>query len=253
MNCAETDRLLDAYVYGELDLAHHAEVEAHLRSCAACASAADSAGARKEALRERLTRFTASAALADRVRQSLEIPGVTSPAGTARRLRIFWSGAGLAAGLAASLMVGFVWGGARDRSRRVVDEAAADHVRSLMADHLTDVASSDRHTVKPWFAGKLGFSPTVIDLADAGFPLVGGRLEEIDRQEAAALVYRRRQHVINLLIWPAEPRRVDPGSGRRSGYQTNAWVEDGFNFLAVSEIPADELAEFAGLLRSRTP
>ena len=113
-----------------------------------------------------------------------------------------------------------------------------------MADHLTDVASTDQHTVKPWFAGRLAFAPPVPDLAGGGFPLIGGRLDEIAGQPAAALVYRRRQHVVNLLVWPAATGAVGGGRRRRNGFQTEAWSRDGLNFVAVSEIPAGELAEF---------
>ena len=114
-----------------------------------------------------------------------------------------------------------------------------------------DVVSTDRHTVKPWFAGKLDFSPPVVDLADAGFPLAGGRLDEIDGRTAAALVFRRRLHAINVFIWPASGSAA-PGSASANGYAARGWTQGGLNFLAVSEIPASDLEQFAQDFRKRT-
>jgi len=249
MNCDDTRRLLDADVDGELDLARHLEMAAHLQSCRDCAQAAEASRARAAALREHLTRFPASPALADRIRQSLPARSARNPAPAWN----FWRLAGGAAALAACVAIGFGWGTGRARSVRMADEAVADHVRSLMVSHLTDVASTDQHTVKPWFAGKLEFSPPVVDLAIAGYPLIGGRLDEIAGQPAAALVYRRRQHVINLLIWPAAAGSVGAGRHRRDGYEAESWTQDGLNFVAVSEIPAAELADFVALYRARVP
>ena len=122
-----------------------------------------------------------------------------------------------------------------------------------MVSHLTDVPSSDQHTVKPWFAGKLDFSPPVVDLAAAGFPLAGGRLEHIDGRTAAALVFHRRQHAINVFIWPAITGSVPTRQADRNGYHAESWSQDGLNFLAVSEIPAAELSQFATAFRTARP
>jgi anti-sigma factor RsiW len=135
----------------------------------------------------------------------------------------------------------------------LIDDAISDHVRSLQAQHLTDVASTDQHTVKPWFAGKLDFSPPVVDLASAGFPLTGGRLEHLDGRPAAALVFHRRQHAINLFIWPAGAGVLSPRSTERDGYNATTWSHAGLNFLAVSEIPATELKQFADAFRATVP
>jgi anti-sigma factor RsiW len=127
-------------------------------------------------------------------------------------------------------------------------ELVASHVRSLQVDHLTDVASSDQHTVKPWFAGKLDFSPPVRDLREQGFPLEGGRLDYLGGRTVAALVYRRHQHVINLFIWPDAAGRADERA--RDGYHLLRWSSSGFGYWAVSDLNAAELRDFEQQLRA---
>src|SRR5262249_7199823 len=129
----------------------------------------------------------------------------------------------------------------------LVDEVVSDHVRSMMGDHLFDVASTNQHTVKPWFAGKVDFSPQVVDLADKGFPLTGGRLDYLAGRPVAALVYGRRQHIINLFIWPsaAEESQVKETSDTRRGYHVCHWTTGGMTYYAVSDVNAGDLKEFS--------
>ncbi|PTY06586.1 anti-sigma factor [Opitutaceae bacterium EW11] len=257
MDCNEIRRLLEAATDGELDVAHQLAVEEHLGRCPLCARAVEGIHARRTALQTALPRFTAPPALAEKVRSALRNEGapVRTSASQSKRADVFplWRVTGLAASLAMALFVGYTWGGSRVRTQALVDEAVSDHVRSLQANHLMDVASTDQHTVKPWFAGKLAFSPPVTDLAGVGFPLVGGRLERVAGQDAAALVYRRRQHAINLFIWPARREAAPPVTRERDGYNVVSWTDGSFNFLAVSEIPAVELADFAEEIRQATP
>jgi anti-sigma factor RsiW len=133
---------------------------------------------------------------------------------------------------------------------RVAQDVVVNHVRSLLADHLTDVASSDRHTVKPWFAGKLDFAPSVVDLSAEGFPLVGGRLDYLEHRPVAALVYGRRKHTINLFIWPSEHASGGaPQSTTNQGYQIAHWHEAGTTYWAISDLNSGELRQFVQLIR----
>ncbi len=251
MNCSESRALLEADADGELDLIRHLELGAHLRSCPGCSRIAEAARARRDALREALPRFTAPPQLVERIRASLGA-GQSRPARRASVIWPVWNAVGVAASLVLAVIGGYALGRAHARGDALLGEAVADHVRSLQASHLMDVASTDQHTVKPWFIGRLDFSPPVADLADAGFPLVGGRLEHLDGRGAAALVYKRRQHVINLFIWQAGGGAVAQRRGRQDGYSALTWSQGGLNYMAVSEIPGDELAQFVAGYRGRT-
>lgn len=258
MDCNNTRRLIEADVDGELDLVRHLELEAHLNACSACRKLAENIRSQRTALRERLPRFTAPPQLTEKIRASLRAEGkfaaaVSSTAPHPRRFIFFPSApwiTAMAASLALALGIGFAWGGARARERFLIGEAMSAHVRSLQAGHLTDVASTDQHTVKPWFAGKLDFAPPVIDLASAGFPLTGGRLEYLDGRPAAALVFHRRQHAINLFIWPVNAKAVSASHTEREGYHIETWSRGSFNFFAISDVAAPELAQFADAYRT---
>jgi anti-sigma factor RsiW len=254
MNCSECQPLLEAYADGELDLVRHVELEAHLKGCPACAGRLEAIAARQARIRDSVPRFAAppqlrrniQAALRAEARKAARQKPIPFPVAWRQ-----WNLAGLAASVAVALTVGFAWGNHRTRTASMLDEAFADHVRSLQADHLMDVASTDRHTVKPWFAGKLDFAPPIVDLADIGYPLAGGRLEQIANRPAAALVFRRRLHAINVFVWPATGYTPVPGSASRNGYSAQGWTQGGFNFLAVSEIPGGDLEQFVAEYRRR--
>ena len=199
-----------------------------------------------ERLRREAQRYAAPPGLSARVLASVR----DEPAAAVPRKAPFWATRWFAPALSAAFSVvvaaGFylAWPGAEER---LADEVFAGHVRSLMTGHATDVASSDHHTVKPWFTGKLDFSPPVHDLTAQGFALVGGRLDYLDRRAVAALVYRHRQHFINLFVWPAAAeaplRQLD-----RQGYHLVSWTAGGMTWWAVSDLNAQELAQFRATL-----
>jgi anti-sigma factor RsiW len=250
MNCTEFRTLLEAHADGELDLVRQVELEGHLRSCPECALIAKALEARSAALRVAMPRFEAPAPLRARIEA---LAGSHAPAAANPTPHSFlWNLGGIAAALFAALWIGYAWGQGHARTSELWNEAVADHVRSLQAGHLMDVVSTDQHTVKPWFAGRVDFSPPVVDLADAGFPLAGGRLERLGGHEAAALVFHRRLHAVNLFVWPAADTAVADRQGAANGYNAESWTQGGLNFLAVSEIPEADLVLFTREFRART-
>ena len=248
MTCEDVARLGDAYVDGELALESALALEAHVAGCQTCAARLDGIRAIKDTLRT-APYFRAPEALAARVRATVAANTPRSQPSAPSSFRRRWQPWLAVAASLALVSLAAVWV-VRQRAAVTDDATIAavieGHVRSLMADHLTDVASTDRHTVKPWFAGRLEFSPTVVDLAGDGFPLVGGRLDYIDGHSAAALVYQRRQHVINVFLWPrasgssSHATRSDP-----RGYHVISWIRGGVSVWIVSDLALVELEEFA--------
>ena len=249
MNHDETLRLLGPYRDGELDLATCLRVEEHLAACPACRAALEEEKALGDLVASEAPRFAAPPFLKARLRAALpeEAP---SPFPWWRRLSPAWRYSGLAGAVAVILFGFFVLplGGMSELDR----EAVTDHVRSLQVSHLVDVASSDQHTVKPWFAGKLDYSPQIVDLGPSGYPVVGGRLDVLDRQAVAAVIYQRRKHYINLFIWPSEGGAIRGGLRSRNGYHVLRWTKSGMNYVAVSELGVKELKEFAGMIQEQT-
>ena len=245
MNCEDARRLIGAYNDGELDLVRSLEVEEHLRGCDSCASARENLQTLKQAAHSAY--FHAPDGLRESVMTSVRASDPISLNVLVRRAPRFWIATGLA--LAAGILLGFFVGQIRvhDASEQTLLATLTDsHVRSLIGTHLTDVISSDQHTVRPWFEGKLDFAPPVPDLSGQGFPLVGGRVEYIDGRAVAALVYERRKHFINLFVWPtAEANQEVKGENPQRGYNIVRWRAAGMNYSAVSEIAEDDLRKFS--------
>jgi anti-sigma factor RsiW len=240
MTCDEADILLHALIDGELDAGHAREVENHIATCARCATALKTYRDMKAAIATADVRFTAPAQLRQRIEAA-----IPQSRGTSRRSLL----AGFAMGSAVSAMAatGIVAIVLRnDDEQRISSEVVSAHLRSLQAGHLTDVLSTDQHTVKPWFNGRIDVSPPVIDLTALGFTLIGGRLDYIDGRAIGAVVYKRRAHVINLFV--AQTPDATHSAARTEdvqGFNIRRWRDHGLNFWAVSDLNADELAEFS--------
>jgi len=251
MEHSEIQQLLPAYVDRELGIVDALAVERHLETCLACRREIEEQRSAGSRTREEVPYFGAPPALRAKV-----IAGL--PSGQRPRTRLFarqtrWPQA--AAALTVALAAALAWGVgeyrmARSPQNNLTEELVANHVRSMQVDHLTDVASSAQHTVKPWFNGKLAFAPPVIDLAAQGYPLVGGRLDYLEGQNVAVLVYRRRHHPINLTIWPGKDLPSRPQITDKQGYHLVRWSAGGMNFSAVSDLGENELVQFVALLRT---
>src|SRR5713226_2931965 len=254
VSCQDTQNLIDGYLDGELDLVRSMEIEGHLRRCPACSQVYENHQALRSAIRVRAPYFKAPAGLHQRVRSTVRQASKAEPASRVLAWRAPWRPAWNLLGLAAALVIAVLtwsisarlWSPSADEL--LAQEVLSSHVRSLMADHLTDVLSSDQHTVKPWFNGKLDFSPPVKDLSNSGFPLVGGRLDYVENRPVAALVYKRRQHFINLFIWPSTHDSVaGKKTVMRQGYNLIHWTKSGMTYWAVSDLNSSELQEFVRL------
>jgi anti-sigma factor RsiW len=244
MNCQQAKSLIDPYADGELEAAAISELEKHIHDCSTCALAWRNLQSLKKTLKQDALYFTAPAELRQRIKSELPSPRKAVPERPAWNwswLTTAMSGA-FAVCLAALLLVTQT---RPSREHQFAQEIVSSHVRSLMAGHLMDVVSTDKHTVKPWFNGKLDFSPPVEDLAAEGFPLTGGRLDYLGGRSVAALVFQRQKHIINLFVWPAKAAGSKPTSVKPSqGYQLIHWSEAGMAFWAVSDLNEKELMEF---------
>ena len=253
MICEDASRLIQGYADDEVDLRTSLDLEQHLKECASCAREYQSVVALRSALKQNLPYYEASAALTKRVRSSTRA-AVRAETGSRWRPYFVSSQWRWPVAAAAVLFVTIVLRGVIPGPPSIGDvlgrEVVASHVRSLMANHLTDVLSSNQHTVKPWFDGKLDFAPVVLDLSAQGFPLVGGRLDYLDDHPVAALVYHYRLHVINLFTWPTgRAPDTQPRLATQEGYNSVHWTESGMEYWAVSDVAPSQLAKFAQLVR----
>ena len=245
MNCTEARALEPFYDDGALDAATAAAYDAHLRGCATCRAGHAEALAFGQVLKRDLQRYRAPLELRTGIRT------LVAPARGAANLRYLargWNPVALAASLALSVALSSTLTAeyvAAPNDSRVVEDVVSSHVRSLMGDHLIDVASSDRHTVRPWFLGKVDAAPPAVDLAAAGFPLIGGRLDYVDRRPCAVLVYRHDKHIINLMVWTNESGEPEGTEAyTRQGYNLLRFAQGDLTFWAISDLERGELADF---------
>jgi anti-sigma factor RsiW len=249
MHCEEAQPQIQSYLDGELDLERRVEIGRHLDICHICAREHQGWLDLRFAVREEVPYFGAPPALARRVRSMVREQASREPKAFSRQWRWLAAGAAFALVVALAVMMGFL----PSHEQLLAQEIIGEHVRSLMADHLTDVVWTDYRTVTPWFVERLGFAPPVEDLAGEGFPLVGCRLAYVDDRRVAALVYQRRLHYINLFVWPSTDRSSEKAlQQKREGYNLLYWSQDGMAFWAVSDLPNDELQALAGLLRNES-
>jgi anti-sigma factor RsiW len=245
MRCAESLRV-QAYFDGELDALSAADIERHSKACAECRERLKDLEQMRTALQQDLTYETAPPALLARVVRALDQEStVQSPRLNAGRLMIwrsgpFWKGAfsGIAGTAIAASIAFFLL--APPLTHPLLDDLVSAHLRSLMPDHLIDVVSTDKHTVKPWFAGHADVSPVVADFAEQGYRLIGGRADYFDRQRAAVVVYQHGSHVINVFSWAATNASV-PKNNTRNGYHLAFWKTGNLEYCAVSDTSWDEL------------
>jgi anti-sigma factor RsiW len=255
-SCPAWRTLMHGFVDGELDVTQAAQFEDHLSNCVDCRAELDRVIAVKEMLDKKGLKWRPPKELHSQITAVLSFEqaamvshlALAHPAsllGRSVELIRRWS---FIPSLAALTAASILFVNAPSQTLLLQDQIMASHVRSMMADHLTDVLTSDQHTVKPWFNGKIDFSPPVSDLTKEGFPLVGGRVDYIGGRAVAALVYRRHGHIINLFTWPTASDVQT--TTVRDGYNMKQWSEGGLVFWAISDVAPGDLAEFETFFRS---
>lgn len=255
MNCELARTTVHAYFDGELDAIRSAEFEDHAEICAECGDQLKALSALRQRIRESDLFEQASSQIVRRVQTQIVQAGNGRAAIFVRLRRpILIRALGALAATIVSFAILFFLFQSHSQSARLTDALLDAHVRSLQPGHLTDILSTDQHTVKPWFDGKLDFIPPVTDFSQQGFPLIGGRLDVIDGHDAAALVYGRRKHLINAFVWPHRGNNVNSSSsGSQQGYNWLRWQSNDMEFSLVSDTSGEDLRQLAELIRQQTP
>lgn len=254
MTCDAVKPLLNARMDYEIDPIQRLALDSHLGTCSFCAPDLLELEGVRSAIRNEMAYYTAPANLRDQVRFALrgaEYIDTGARGSTVARLTDWraWSAVAATVAFCALATTPFLVN-ERNQRQLLAEELLSSHQRALIGRSV-DVISSDQHTVKPWFNGKLPFSPPVTDLASEGFPLKGGRLDYVGERPVAALVYGRRLHRIDVFVWPSGGQKAPPTHFEKNGYNEIFWEKDGFLFTAVSDLSAADLTTFSGLLQSR--
>jgi len=250
LDCKNVQDLLSAYSDRELDLVKSLDVENHLEECISCADKTKAYTALNNLTRTPSLYYNAPARLRERISASLEKEDAQI-----KRSRINFRWIGYAASIVFAFFLGFMSQQFKPSSSAedaFNQEIVSSHLRSLMPDHLTDVASTDQHTVKPWFNGKVEYSPVVKDFASQGFPLIGGRLDSINLKRVPVLVYARHKHFINLYSWPSSDKTTGVHVSTLHGYHIAGWVSAGTAYYAVSDLNVSELQDFVKLFQTQS-
>jgi anti-sigma factor RsiW len=245
------NELLTSYFDHELDPVRSLEVEQHMKDCEICSDKYEAQQALSNLVAESALYHKAPVALHERVRANLR----PMDAKQRKSFAVRWQWLAYAASFAFVFLLGWIMGRSQLSPSSDVflkQEIVSSHVRSLMPGHLTDVLSSDQHTVKPWFSGKLDFSPPVKDFAPQGFPLLGGRIDYVNHKTVAVLVYGHKKHIINLFLWSSpDTANKEPGSATLQGYNIIKWVDSEVVYHAVSDLNETELRDFVSLRHAK--
>jgi anti-sigma factor RsiW len=249
MDCKQSKILLDAFVDNELDIANSMEVERHLNDCDGCKADYRNLQTLRNVFKDESLYFTPPQGLKEKIARSIKD---SQPQRISIRSRVLsWQGASAVLALTNIILVLTVlFRGTPSEEEQVTEQIVNNHMRSLVPNHLTDVQNSDQHTVKPWFNGKIDFSPPVVDLSSQGFNLVGGRLDYISGQPVAVIVYQRKSHFINMFFWFSDRKEdVSKKVSVTRGYNLIHWTKGNRNYWAVSDINLTELDEFASRIQ----
>lgn len=250
MDCTEARELLHGYLDHELDAAHAMQVARHLESCEPCGAAHALDLQLRSMVRNNAPRYPAPAHL--RAKILATIGGSRHETRLRGWLAAEWLRLGASFAVAALLTWGITYHFVvPSQAEMLMGEVVAAHVRGVLTGRLTDVASSDRHTVKPWLSARLDFSPPVADFSDEGFPLIGGRLDYLDGRPIAVLLYQYRNHVISVFVWPnGSGGQVETSQESRKGYNMTRWAWAGFRYHVVSDLAGEQLDRFVTLLQA---
>jgi anti-sigma factor RsiW len=249
MNCDEAGRLLDAYLDGELELTRQLDLEVHLAACATCKAAAESALDFGSTIRMNIPVNKAPPELKARIRAALrkECRSQLDWVSAYRRLLAI-----AAAIVVVGLLLAWAWiAFSHGRDQELIAEAVSAHRRSLLVNHLLDITSSDQQTVRSWFTGKFQHSLPVADLTQAGYKLVGGRIDLLANSPVAAIVYEHENHFINVFVWPIGHRSIDLDDQSSQGYSLCGWNKSGLNYLIVSELTGQDMEKFEDQFRAQ--
>lgn len=249
MDCETARQLTSAHLDNELTVSESLEMERHLRICPECRAQLQGLQALSEAMKKHAIYFAPRAGLEERISAAVAQETLSTRNPNTRSGWWKWSGWQLGLSFAFIVLIFsnlFLYRAIPNSEERVANDAIASHVRSLMTAHSIDVVSSDQHTVKPWFNGKVDFSPPVNDFSAQGFPLIGGRVDYVAGRPVAVAVYRRRQHPIDLYVWPAGGSPDNSVKNlSQQGYNIVHWTRGGMIFWAVSDVANTDLKEFA--------